>query len=102
MTQVDSPGTLVRMKDHLVAKMSCPGCGAGLDGALNTETDRGPRDGDPTLCVECRSMLVYSGTPVNSLRYPTSEEQREFLANPHMQRVIAAMRIVHEQRGSSA
>lgn len=86
------------MGNHLLpAALTCPACAAQLNGALNTETERGPRDGDPTLCASCRALLVHSGTPVNSLRYPTPDEQREFLANPAVQRAIRALGQVHEQ-----
>lgn len=86
------------MKDHLLPhKLICPACGAGQDGALNTENDRGPQDGDPGICAECRTINVYVGTPVNSLRPPTRSELDEFLADPHVQRCIAAMRVVHER-----
>lgn len=88
------------MKDHLLpVTLVCPACAAQLDGALNTETDRGPRDGDPTLCIECRALLVHSGTPAHSLRYPTPEEQRTFLADPAVQRAIWALGQMHEQKG---
>lgn len=80
------------MRDHLLpVKLTCPACNAKLDGALNTTANRGPQDGDPTLCVKCRALLVYAGKPVASLRYPTTGEQREFLADPAVQRAIWAL-----------
>lgn len=88
------------MKDHhLAVTLTCPACGAKLDGALNATGDRLPQDGDPSLCVYCRALIVHAGTPVNSRRYPTSEEQREFLADPDIQRAIWALGQLHQQRG---
>lgn len=86
------------MKDHLLpVALICPACGAQLDVALNTEGERSPRDGDPNLCIKCRALLVYSGTPVSSLRYPTSAEQREFLADPAVQHAISALAELHRR-----
>lgn len=85
---------------HLAVAVTCPACGANLDGALNSTGVNLPKAGDPGLCVYCRALLVYCGTPVvNSLRYPTSEEQRTFLADPAVQRVILALKQHHEQHG---
>lgn len=90
------------MKDHRLANaLICPACGAEPDGALNATGERLPRDGDPSLCIECRALVVHSGTPVNSLRYPTPEEQREFLADPQIQQAIWALGQLHAQRGSA-
>lgn len=84
------------MKDHRLGyAVTCPACGTNLDGALNTTGERLPVDGDPILCARCRALLVYSGSPVNSLRYPTSDEQRVFLADPDVQHVIAALGEAH-------
>ena len=86
------------MKEHLLpVALTCPACGAKLDGALNTQSDHSPREGNPGLCVKCRALLVYTGTPVNSLRYPTPEEQAEFLSQPAVQRAICALRQLHER-----
>lgn len=88
------------MKDHLLPiTLTCPACDAKLDGALNATGDRLPRDGDPSLCIYCRALIVHSGTPVNSLRYPTPEEQRAFLADPEIQHAIWALGQLHQQRG---
>lgn len=84
------------MKSHVLNfSTQCPACGAQLDAALNTTSDHMPKDGDPSLCVKCRALLVYCGSPVNSLRYPTADEQRAFLADPAVQRAIMALAGVH-------
>ena len=80
---------------HLTFSAKCPACGTELDVALNTTGDDMPEDGDPSLCVKCRALLVYCGTPVNSMRYPTEDEQRRFLADPAVQRAIAALAEYH-------
>ena len=77
----------------------CPACGTTLSGAINTTGDREPEDGDPTICVVCRALLVYAGAPAASLRYPTDEEQRAFLADPAVQRGIHAIAEYHRQGG---
>lgn len=88
------------MRDHhLPVALQCPACGAKLDGALNTEGERGPRDGDPSICIECRALLVHSGTPVRALRYPTPQEQKEFLADAGVQCGIAALAELHRRNG---
>lgn len=84
------------MKNHrLFGPLECPSCGVTLDGAWNTTSDAGPADGDATLCVYCRALLVYRGSPVNSLRHPTKEEEQKFLADPGVQRAIAAVAAMH-------
>lgn len=84
------------MKDHVLGVVPiCPACGTTLGGAFNTESDRAPQAGDPTLCCACRALLVFSGSPASSLRYPTPDEEREFLANANVQRAIAALAEVH-------
>ena len=68
------------MKSHrLDSVIQCPACGADLTAAypVDDDTDEGPQDGDASLCVDCRALLVYSGSPVVSLRYPTPEEERD-------------------------
>jgi len=59
--------------------------------------DEKPTAGDPTLCFTCRALLIYCGSPINSLRYPTSEEQRRFLANSDVQHAIAALAEAHRR-----
>ena len=91
------------MKSHrLDNAVKCPACGADLTAAfpVDGDTDEGPRDGDASLCVDCRALLVYSGSPVVSLRYPTPEEERELLADASIQRAIAALAEVHRTRGN--
>lgn len=87
------------MKDHILAVApKCPACDAELRGAFNTNGDRKPRDGDPTLCGGCRALLVFAGDPVDSLRRPTADEERKFLANADVQRAIAALSFIHGNR----
>ena len=91
------------MKSHrLDSVIQCPACGADLTAAypVDDDTDEGPQDGDASLCVDCRALLVYSGSPVDSLRYPTPEEERELLADEGIQRAIAALAAVHRIRGN--
>lgn len=89
------------MKSHRVANtVHCPACGANLTGAFNSEDDEGPKAGDASLCAECRALLVYSGSPVDSLRYPTPNEERKLLADENVQRAIAALAAVHRTRGN--
>lgn len=78
--------------------MNCPACGTNLDGAINGNTDR-PQDGAALLCGYCRALIVFSGSPVASLRYPTDEELRRFLADPEMQQTIAALGAYHRHVG---
>lgn len=84
------------MKDHRISPVTCPSCGVSMEGAFNTNSDRMPRDGDPCVCVECRSIGVYAGDPVRSIRPPTREELDAFLADPHVQKVIWALGVVHQ------
>lgn len=89
------------MKTHrLDNAIQCPACGAELSGALNTTSDDRPRDGDPSLCFNCRALLVYSGSPANSLRRPTDDEERQFLADVNVQRAIWAIGQTHRARGN--
>lgn len=87
------------MKDHKIVSMACPACATSMDGAFNTESERRPIDGDPAICVVCRAINVYAGTPVNSLRPPTEQEFAEFMANEHLQKVVAALGIAHSLHG---
>lgn len=88
------------MRDHLLpVALRCPACGAELNGAFNTEGERGPRDGDPSICIECRALIVYSGTPVRALRYPTPQEQKEFLADPEVAHAILVVGELHRMNG---
>lgn len=90
------------MKSHLLpSAVTCPACGTRLDGAFNTTSDDRPEEGDPSICIRCRALLVYCGSPVNSLRYPTVDEQRKFLADRAVQRGIAAVAAIHRDNGAS-
>lgn len=86
------------MKDHpLAITPTCPACATELGGAFNTTGDGAPENGDPTLCCACRALLVFSGSPVNSLRYPTPDEERTLLADPGVLRAIAALAEAHRR-----
>lgn len=83
------------MRDHKVNPMRCPACDAELNGAFNTETDRRPRPGDRTFCLDCRAILLFDGDEkALTLRRPTDDEERELLADPRIQRIAAAIRAV--------
>jgi len=41
--------------------MKCPACGKGLDGSMPVTGDRGPKDGDFTVCVFCMEILEFQG-----------------------------------------
>lgn len=87
------------MKSHQIpGVVACPACGANLNGAFNTSSDDRPRDGDPSLCFYCRALLVYCGSPADSLRYPTPDEERQFLSDANVQRAIAALAATHARR----
>lgn len=92
------------MKDHRHTAIVCPACGAELTASICATDDAGPEDGgpedgDPSLCGYCRALLVFEGSPA-SLRRPTPEEEREFLADANVQRAIAALAEYHRDRGN--
>ena len=85
------------MKDHKVAPLTCPACAAQLNGALNTSSERLPREGDPTICVYCRAILLFVGEPVHSLRRPDLQEEIVLLLDPGLQRAVAALNELHRR-----
>lgn len=89
---------------QLPQAITCPACGTALGESVKTtnrrsDNDHQPRDGDPSICFACRALLVPFGSPVNGLRYPTDDEERRFLADPDVQRVIAAIGETHRRHG---
>ena len=85
------------MKAHMkVTTDRCPACGIVLNGALGTNTDQRPSVGDCTICGHCRALLVYDGDPLQ-LRRPTLDEEAELLADPDVQRAIAALAEFHRR-----
>lgn len=85
------------MKAHgKVTEDWCPSCGIVLNGALGTNTDERPSVGDCTICGYCRALMVYDGDPLQ-LRRPTLDEETELLADPDVQRAIAALAELHRR-----
>lgn len=88
----------MRLVDYAIPPTKCPGCGAEMDGHLACrEGQSGPDDGSVSICVECSTIAIYtevSGRLV--LRYPTDEEMKSILADPHVTRAIATIRYLRE------
>lgn len=84
------------------ATTPCPSCGAELNGSIGTNTDASPSAGDVTLCGYCRALLMFEGDPVDQLRRPTLDEETELLADPNVQRAIAALAELHRRHNVGA
>lgn len=55
------------------AKLTCPGCGVGLDGHDGVTVNGPPADGDVTICFDCGEIAVFDAG-VTRLREPTNDE----------------------------
>lgn len=88
MTQWQRPYRIIAQELH------CPACGVGIYGITHV--------GECSFCSACRAMITLDfdeqRNPV--LRYPTDQEETEWLANPRVLRVIAALASHHERHGS--
>ena len=86
------------MKHRHGRELFCPLCGEMHNGAINASgEDVAPSPGDCTLCGYCRGLLIYGGDPIDHLRRPTLDEETELLADPDVQRAIAALAELHRR-----
>lgn len=70
-----------------VPASACPTCGTGLDAAADIhDPDALPSPGDPTLCLHCGDLLVF--TPSRSVRRPTVFERAELMALPEVRQAV--------------
>lgn len=90
----------LNLKDFDVEPLRCPACGKEQDGALATTAHSdAPSEGSVGICMDCGDIAVY--TVVNgklALRGPSEDELLDMLRDPHIQKCIAAVRIVREGR----
>lgn len=86
------------LTDYTSEPLNCPGCGTEIDGHLATkEGSSGPKDGGVSVCAYCATICIYTVTDDRlGLRYPTDDELHEILADPHIARVVALLRLVRE------
>lgn len=70
------------MTDHRTTPSLCPNCGDKLDAATNMPGENGgPEPGDPTICLNCGCILVFTDKtiPGRALR---RAEPKDFVAWP--------------------
>jgi hypothetical protein len=72
------PGTFCRQCGQYLDRLMCP-CDESLI----------PGDGDLSICTSCGLISVYTETGL--LRAPTADELLEALADPEVQRMLAAL-----------
>jgi hypothetical protein len=74
---------------HEVPGTFCRQCGKYLDRSMCPyDESLVPGDGDLSICISCGLISVYTETGL--LRAPTPDELTEALADPDVQRVLAA------------
>lgn len=71
-------------KSHHWTPVTCPHCGAVMDGQAQIDGDSTPDEGSVAICIYCTNISVF-GEGGASLRRPTEEEQVEFAANERLQ-----------------
>ena len=86
--------------DYDTPPIACPGCGRELNAALATsEGQSGPSDGSIAVCAACGTISVYTTVDDKlGLRYPTDDEMKIILKDPHVTRVIAVTRLARGMR----
>lgn len=45
---------------YIVEKTACPYCGKAINMATNTENERGPEEGDLSVCGWCGGLLIFN------------------------------------------
>lgn len=63
----------------------CPFCGAIHQVATNLTSNRGPENGDITMCIECGEWTFFSSIATGGLRKPTSDEYVDIAASTQLQ-----------------
>lgn len=76
---------------------ACPYCGAELTGAIAMTPRIYPRDGDVSVCLHCAAVGVFTGRGY-LVRRPTRDELRDIIAEPEVQRAVAAVTLFNELR----
>jgi hypothetical protein len=67
----------------------CPYCGRRNDLHDRTDDGAGPQPGNVSLCWGCRGLSIFT---VSGLRKPTDWELADIMADPHIRRILGAMR----------
>lgn len=68
------------MIHHRFSESPCPNCSAEIDSATGIDHDASPNSGDVTICLHCRSILIF-GDDLR-LRFPNDEEMVELAGEP--------------------
>ena len=67
----------------------CPHCGRCNDRHDRTDDGPGPQPENLSLCWGCGEISIFT---VFGLRKPSDQERAEIMADPHVKRVLGAMR----------
>lgn len=67
----------------------CPYCGQRNDDAAHASGVR-PQDGDATMCWTCRCLGIFEASVPGGVRKPTPQEMAKLMADPDVQKVLAA------------
>jgi hypothetical protein len=78
------------MKEHATIASNCPECGYSIDAATGINGERGPQNGDVSLCAKCGAISIFNGDL--SLRKPSEREYRCLSLQPTIIRAQLAIR----------
>jgi len=80
------------MKTFGTAVQHCPKCDHPFEAATSTTGQRAPQAGDLSVCIECGNLMTFTAN--RTRRALTEPERQSALANPDVQRVLAALALV--------
>jgi len=78
--------------DHLMPEMACPHCGERLNMATAVSEEVLPKDGDLTICVFCKGLMIFEKGL--RLRKLSNDEESDALDDPRVAAVKNAIRII--------
>jgi len=82
-------------KEHLVY-LICPFCSYKMDRAGATNTGRGPKPSDVSICIKCGGAAIF--TRKLRLRAPTTKERRELMLDDKVRHYQKAVRTVQSKK----
>jgi hypothetical protein len=71
----------------------CPNCGVKNDAVRGEHGEKGPTEGDISICLYCTALAVFTDTK-GHVRLPTPEEQVILDSDPTIQRMLKAARAI--------
>jgi hypothetical protein len=86
------------MKDFRVSPQPCPACGYRIDACTNLDHDTAPTEGDPTVCIDCATVLVFAAHHALRIATPADLDQLSEDNRQQLSKVVTGIILLRARR----